>query len=181
MLYCKYGFNKVVVWLWSQGCAQICVGGCGIMQLSQQVWWAKHVLLQAVIGNFLWFVTRMCWWHTAFDVCHQSLMSLWCNIILWCDDIISDVITHALGQVTWPFSIKGAALGRGLVPLPETFKRLDHLKHALVMMHQVHPCNWSQLCSTVLSMFSCVLSVTHVPIHMLKCSRKAQECRPFLN
>ena len=27
----KYGFNKVVVWLWSWGCTQICGGGCGIV------------------------------------------------------------------------------------------------------------------------------------------------------
>ena len=39
----------------------------------------------------------------------------------------------------------------GVVLLPETFKRLDHSKHALVAMHQVHPCNWRLLSSTVFS------------------------------
>ena len=38
----------------------------------------------------------------------------------------------------------------------------------------------SLLSSTVLSAFSCVLSTTHVLIHALKCSRKAQECHSLL-
>ena len=35
-----------------------------------------------------------------------------------------------------------------MVLLPETFKRLDCSKQALVAMYQVHPCNWSLLSST---------------------------------
>ena len=45
----------------------------------------------------------------------------------------------------------------GLVLLPETFKRLDRLKCTEVAMSQVHPCDWSLLSSTVLSVFTCVL------------------------
>ena len=69
----------------------------------------------------------------------------------------------------------------GLVLLFETFKTLDHSKHALVVMHQVHPCDWSLLSSAVLSIFSCVLSTMCVLIHALKCSRKAWGCHSLLN
>ena len=44
-----------------------------------------------------------------------------------------------------------------MVLLPETFKRFDCSKCTQVTMCQVHPCNWSLLPSTVLSMFTCVL------------------------
>ena len=64
----------------------------------------------------------------------------------------------------------------GVVLLPKTFKRLDCSKQALVAMCQVHPCDWSPLSSTVLSAFSCVLFTMCVPVHVLKCSRKALEC-----
>ena len=69
--------------------------------------------------------------------------------------------------------------GGELFLLPETFKRLDHSKHTLVVTRQVHPCDWSLLSSTVSSAFSCVLSATCVQIHTLKCSRKAWECHSF--
>ena len=56
----------------------------------------------------------------------------------------------------------------GVVLLPETFERLDHLKHALEVMHQVCPCDCSLLSSTVLSTFSCVIhcacSDTHAQV-----------------
>ena len=45
-----------------------------------------------------------------------------------------------------------------MVLLPETFKRLDHSKHTLVAMCEVHPCDWSLLSldaprSSILSLF----------------------------
>ena len=68
-----------------------------------------------------------------------------------------------------------------MVLLPETFKRLDCSKRTQIVTHQVCPCDQSLLPSTVLSAYICVLSITHVPIHALKCSRKAWECCPLLN
>ena len=34
LCYCKICINKVVIWLRSQGCTQICGVGCGIVQLT---------------------------------------------------------------------------------------------------------------------------------------------------
>ena len=83
-------------------------------------------------------------------------------------------------QVTWPFGIKGATLGGGLVLTPETFKRLGHSKHTQVAMLQVHPYDWSLLPSTVSDAFTCV-SMAHVLTHALKYFREAWECCSTLN
>ena len=45
----------------------------------------------------------------------------------------------------------------GVVLTPETFKGLDHSKHMKVVTHQVCPCNWSLLPSTVIDALTCVL------------------------
>ena len=63
--------------------------------------------------------------------------------------------TCVAGHMT--FQYKRGHTWWGLVLLPKTFKRSDRSKHTLVVTHQVHPCNWSLLSSTVLSTFNCVL------------------------
>ena len=80
--------------------------------------------------------------------CHHDIMSF--------HDMMMSSPMH-VQQVMRPFGIKGATLSGGMVLLPKAFKRLDPSKCAQVAMSQVHPCDWSLLPSTVLSVFTCVL------------------------
>ena len=53
--------------------------------------------------QFIMISYKMCWWCAVFDMHHQNLMLLLCNVILQSDDIINDIITHAhvAGHITF--------------------------------------------------------------------------------
>ena len=60
--------------------------------------------------------------------------------------------------------------------MPEIFEQLDHLKHVQVVMHLVHPCDWSLLPSTVFDMLTCVFAMCvshHMHLSIPEKSRSA--------
>ena len=97
-----------------------------------------------------------------FKTLHLHDVTLFCNMMT---PLLRSSHACVAGHVTFYYK-RGCTWLGGVVLLPKTFKRLDRLKHALVAMHQVHPCNWSLLSSTVLSILVvcyllCMFQNTH--------------------
>ena len=128
--YCKIWVNKVVVWLWSWGHAQIHGGGCGIVWPTGRVWWAKHVPLWAIIGIFLQIPTKCA--GDMLRLVHITKILHRCDITLFYNVMMSlmMVITHPCVAGHVIFWYERGHTWWGVVLLPETFKRLDCSKHA---------------------------------------------------